>query len=127
MTTITVINGQTLSDIAIQYYGCIEGIIQLIQDNPNIGAFEQILKPGTKLQIQDNVPVFNTQNVKMAAFFSTNSLEVSTGTPSGIPGGAAVILADDGNPILADDGQPILITPSVNPILTDDGHSIDIH
>lgn len=124
MKTIMVINGQTLSDIAIQYYGCIESIFQLAADNPFISAFEQILKPGTKLQIQDVVPVFNKQNVALAAQFALKKYEVSTGATTAIPGGAPSILADNGDPILADNGGGILITPSVAPIVTDGGDDI---
>ena len=103
MRTLTIINGQSLSDFSVQVYGCIEGVVQLLLDNPFITAFEQVLKPGTKVMVQDTAPVFNQQNVKLAAWFANNNFQVSTGVKPD------VLVTDDGNPIITDDNQQILI------------------
>ena len=54
MKQITVISGQTTADLALQYYGAIEGIFLLIDDNPDIFTLANLHQPpagGTQIQI----------------------------------------------------------------------------
>lgn len=60
MITIIVEGGQTLEDIALKYYGAVEGVIDLIADNEL--AVDTLLYAGQKLLIQDTIPELNDNN-----------------------------------------------------------------
>lgn len=49
--TITVRNGQTIYDIAIQEYGSIDGTRLLLADNPTLG-YSSVLQAGSLLKIK---------------------------------------------------------------------------
>lgn len=53
MKQITVETGQTIFDLAIQYYGAVEGVEFLIQDNPIY--LDGYLITGQKLNIRNEV------------------------------------------------------------------------
>lgn len=48
---IVVYEGQNLVDIAIQEYGSLEGVWQLLMDNPFMRSIDYILQAGDKLKI----------------------------------------------------------------------------
>jgi hypothetical protein len=54
MRTITVRYGQTIFDIALQWFGDISGIAFIIEDNPSINL-ENELEAGTGINIRDAV------------------------------------------------------------------------
>lgn len=63
--TIIVEPGQCLEDIALQEYGSIDGVREVVMDNELvfIDGFNTRLLPGTKLQVRDtpiDPPMFNT-------------------------------------------------------------------
>lgn len=78
MNTITAEDGQTIYDIAIQEYGCYEGIVQLMKDN-NISLVSNI-NAGNQFNIQDPVPVFNSTNVTIANFLKANKVKPNSKT-----------------------------------------------
>lgn len=55
--------GQSLSDIAIQEYGCIEGCMALIIDNDFIGNLDVVFEPNTRLNIREEKIEFTDENV----------------------------------------------------------------
>jgi hypothetical protein len=69
---IKVLEDQSLFDIAIQEYGSIEGVKQLIIDNPTTCSFEDDPVPGTLLLIsgtvinQDIVQLLKDKKIKPA-------------------------------------------------------------
>ena len=46
-------NGQTLADVAIQEYGCLEAVVKLSLDNGQ--SVSEIPTPGTKLQLHQHI------------------------------------------------------------------------
>lgn len=67
--TYIVIDGQTIYDIAIQFYGSIDGVFLLLQDNPTLNGLDTILTAGQKLKIKsdaidaDAVEYFKKNNI----------------------------------------------------------------
>lgn len=61
MKTILVRSGQTIFDIALQYYGDIEGLKYLLEDNDGLDLSVPLL-PKQKIQIRNSIinkPVVN--------------------------------------------------------------------
>lgn len=52
---IKVQTGQTLFDVALEYYGNIEGVALIFNDNPNI-SFDSVSE-GDELNIRDDEPL----------------------------------------------------------------------
>lgn len=50
MQNIKVKEGQSLFDVALQYYGSAEGVIKLLEDNPSL-SLESVLVAGQNLTI----------------------------------------------------------------------------
>lgn len=72
MAQVTVINGQSIFDIAIQVYGTIELVYKLIQDNPQI------------LDIQTNITGYtleydDTITNDLTIYFKSNGIQLATG------------------------------------------------
>jgi hypothetical protein len=55
--------GQTLIDLAIQEYGCIEGVAYLCEDN-NF-SLDETLNPAQKVKIRDVIPNINGSNIEV--------------------------------------------------------------
>ena len=54
----TISDGQNIYDVALQEYGDMSGVIQLIQDNPSLlKSFNSLLKAGMKLKIDSKKAV----------------------------------------------------------------------
>jgi hypothetical protein len=71
---IKVLGGQTLFDVAIRYYGSIEGVKDLLRRNPNkIDSLEIELDAGVELEIGD--PIVN----EVVEQFERLSVQPSTG------------------------------------------------
>lgn len=66
--------GQTLIDLALQYYGCYEGLFILLEDNPTINSIDEVPQPGTILLIRDSVPALTDNNVSVVAEINKRSL-----------------------------------------------------
>jgi hypothetical protein len=72
---IKVLSGQTLIDIALQQYGCYEGIAILCQDNGL--SFTSEIKAGDTLIIRDAMPELTDTNIKIAAYYAANKVQVN--------------------------------------------------
>lgn len=73
MKTVTVTYGQTLSDVALQEYGCSEGIVLLAQDNDL--SLTAKVEAGQPLQIRDVVPELTPTNIAVAQYFRINGIK----------------------------------------------------
>lgn len=68
---ITVQGGQSLIDIAMQQYGCYEGVMLLLQDNADrLTAIDNVPDPGMQLNIRTEVPKLNNANKGIAQAFA---------------------------------------------------------
>lgn len=74
---LTVTQGQTIYDVAMQVYGCYEGIFLLIQDN-NVSLVSELM-PGQNLIVRDTVPKLNENNIAVAAYYKLNSIIPNSG------------------------------------------------
>jgi hypothetical protein len=76
--TIKIERGQTISDVAIQEYGCIEDTITLMDDNPDVftaGILTQ-LEPATVINIRKQHENSKPQTMN---YYRTQRLKVNTG------------------------------------------------
>jgi hypothetical protein len=79
---ITVLPNQSIWDISVQYFGSVDGVKQLILDNPNSCDFENSLVPGTLLVIQD-API----NKAVVEYFDNRIIKPATAIESPIISG----------------------------------------
>lgn len=77
MKQIKAASGQTLIDIAIQEYGCYDGVFILMEDN-NVGLGADVL-PGATLVIRDEVPELTEDNVLVANRFKAQKRLINSG------------------------------------------------
>jgi hypothetical protein len=75
MKEIRVKEGQNLMDIALQYYGSVEGTRALLFDNPQVAEANFHIKSGDVLLI-DSAKILNGEVV---AYFASLNYEVNTG------------------------------------------------
>lgn len=68
---------QSIWDIAIEYYGSIEAVFYLIEDNSNVSTLHQILDVNTILNIRSNTFL----NKEIAFFFNSSSTSPATQYP----------------------------------------------
>lgn len=94
MRTITVHHGQSLMDIAIQYYGSASALFFLAADN-NISLSEDIL-PNTQLLIRTEVP--ENGIAIFADFFTENDITVVSGQ-GGLIQNIEVLATNNNEPI----------------------------
>jgi len=83
MKTITAIANQTVQDIAVQYYGSIEGQWMILADNDGIDSITGQLTAGQLVRIRENEAV----NPELVDYFSRHNIAIVTG--SAATGGAA--------------------------------------
>ena len=76
MIEVIVKYGQTLFDIALEQYGCEEGIITLAEDNAL--AIDAELTPGQILLVQSTLPVISANNQTIATYFKTNKVHINS-------------------------------------------------
>lgn len=74
---LTVEGGQNIVDIALQKYGCYEGVFTLMVDNGL--SLTPTLTAGQQLQVRDEVPKITSNNKAIAAVFASNYTVVNTG------------------------------------------------
>lgn len=77
MKKVTATEGQTIQDLAIQVYGCYEGIIPFCADN-NLSVTGEIT-PGQQFAVRDEVPELTTNNKAIAAHFAANKIIGNSG------------------------------------------------
>src|SRR5438132_305239 len=68
--TITTIDGQSVHDLAMQYYGHVDGIKQMILDNPTKVNYSDRIAAGTELTIDDDKVI----NKKVVEFFAVEGV-----------------------------------------------------
>lgn len=72
MKSITAQSGQTIEDIALQEYGCVEGVVLLLDDN-GLGQDDDVFT-GQVLQVRDTVPVLTDNNVAVTEYIKNKGL-----------------------------------------------------
>jgi len=73
-------NGQSIIDLAVQEYGCYEGLFLMLADNPDVvQAVSAILPPGTELRVRNPVPELNNTNRSVVAQYITDAVAVACG------------------------------------------------
>ena len=85
-TNIAVANRQTIEDLAVQYYGAMEGVEHLLNDNRALlpDGFDTQLPQGTILRIREGEPA----EVKTLAEITRLGVQPATGDrPTDIPDG----------------------------------------
>lgn len=73
MSNIITMPDQSVFDIAIQEYGSIEGVFNLLRANPEL-EFDSNIQPGTVLKIEGE-PVKQT----IVDFYRNNKIQLATG------------------------------------------------
>lgn len=65
---VTVSDRQSLTDIAMQEYGCYQGVFILLEDNSDrLFAIDEVPLPGMKLNVRTTVPNINAANTSVVA------------------------------------------------------------
>jgi len=72
MRIITVRMGQSVEDVALQYYGTTDGSILILMDNNLSPDFEPLV--GQKLSIRDEVPQINDTNKDVERYLQDKSI-----------------------------------------------------
>lgn len=70
--------GQTIIDVAIEYYGCYEGVFLILEDNPTLVLGDK-LNASQKIVLRDAVPTLTDNNVTIAQYFATKNIKVNSG------------------------------------------------
>ncbi|MCO5253354.1 MAG: LysM peptidoglycan-binding domain-containing protein [Bacteroidetes bacterium] len=83
MKEVTTGNGQQLEDIAIQEYGCEEGVITLLADNRL--SMDDLLYPGQKLKVREEVPELTGNNRVMLMAIEREGVSPVSGIVGQIP------------------------------------------
>lgn len=80
--TIKLSVGQSLINLAVQEYGCYEGLFLLVEDNQAvISNIAQVLPAGTPINIRVPVPELTDTNRVIAAKFAGKKLVISSQLP----------------------------------------------
>lgn len=117
---------QCLIDIAIQEYGCYEGVVLLIEDNNAVVSWSQSLLPGMPLKIRKNIPKITDQNQAVATELN-NTEAIVVSDEEALP---CYLLDELGLIVLDEDGFPIacesdyLLDEFGNYILTEENKKI---
>jgi hypothetical protein len=77
MKSIIVGNGQQIEDVAIQEYGCQEGVVVLLSDN-GLGL-DDLLYPGQVLKVRNVVPELTSNNRVKQVTIANERLEPNSG------------------------------------------------
>lgn len=75
MRTIKVQQGQTLKDIAMQEYGCFEGLQRILELN-NIGF--GFLANGANVIVDDTAPVLSENNLRVVKYYQNEAVVVNS-------------------------------------------------
>jgi Phage Tail Protein X. len=75
---ITIQPGQTLFDIAVQYYGALAAISLIMSDNPDLADVTETELKGLEIIIRDPVPAIDITNKQVAEGFKENILKPAT-------------------------------------------------
>ncbi len=96
-----VIEGQNIYDVAIQEYGGIEGVFQIIRDNPEL-TLDDDLQPGTKIKIDTTI----ASNKVMADYLKDRNIKVTTSAIGEVVSGSFWI-DEMGNLVIDENGNKV--------------------
>lgn len=85
MKTVVVAEGQTILDLALKHYGCLEGVANIVADN-NLGGATTALLAGQEIEVQETTPELTDKNRRVKALLDQVNVEVNallTESPSG--------------------------------------------
>ncbi|MCE7990441.1 MAG: hypothetical protein HEP71_00620 [Roseivirga sp.] len=74
----TIYEGQSLLDVALELYGDIEGVITLIEDNPELSSLDDDLYPGQQLLIDSS----KTINEDVASYYKQEAIRLNSRSAS---------------------------------------------
>jgi hypothetical protein len=78
MKVLIVLEGQTIVDVAVQEYGCYEGVLNILEDNTFL-ALEDGFYAGLEIYIRDEVEAINEKNKQYQAQLVIKHGQVVTG------------------------------------------------
>lgn len=70
----TIYEGQSLLDVALELYGDIEGVITLIEDNPDLSSLDDDLYPGQQLLIDSTKAI----NEDIAGYYQQEAIRLNS-------------------------------------------------
>lgn len=82
MRTQIVREGQTIWDLALEQYGSVDGVFNIISDNPDVGSVDHIFQNGDEIDVDDTAAT--DQNTKD---FYASRLVVPVSGEEDAPGG----------------------------------------
>lgn len=77
MKTIKVSPGQTLENISVQEYGCLQGILLIVEDNGF--SMDTLLYANQEVLIRDEVPELTENNREVAKYFLETGIKPNAG------------------------------------------------
>jgi hypothetical protein len=69
--------GQTIVDIAMQCYGCYEGVFEMIKLNTQMHLSYEV-EAGEEVVVHDVVPLLTPNNQAVAEYYRTNNIRVNS-------------------------------------------------
>ena len=72
---VTIANRQNIIDIALQEYGSVEAVFDLLDDNPQLLSLNEVLEVGSVISIDESKIV----NPEIVQFFKDNNIKPTTG------------------------------------------------
>ena len=82
MKTLKIRTEQNIFDIAVQEYGGVEGVLQIIKDNPGVDNLDHVFKNGDEIQVDDQAPV----DLQIKKIYASRGVVPTTGEED-LPGG----------------------------------------
>jgi hypothetical protein len=73
-STINIVEGQTIFDVALQHFGSIEGVFELMEQN-GLTTVNADITAGDKLKLNIDEPI----DKAIATYFKNNQITVSSG------------------------------------------------
>jgi len=105
---ITAGDRQSVVDMAMQEYGCYDGVFEIMKDNPELDlSVHSVLIPGVKVLIKDPIPRLTDKNLGLVEIYRQKKVQVVSG--------AAISYQEDGTPVF----DPVTIPPSLKPYVVE--------
>lgn len=83
MKAVTVKYGQTVEDLALLHYGCLEGVIRIMADNDI--SVDGLLYAGQQILIEDPTPEITDNNLALLADIRYEAVDPVTGVAGSPP------------------------------------------
>ena len=78
MRSVSVFEGQTIYDIAIQEYGCFEAVFLLLEDNVGLTLDTELINK-QQLNIRNEVPELTETNKQIVEIFKQKNIKPNSG------------------------------------------------